>query len=530
MVKKIVFIVILIFSVVAVRAQGQGFSPDTSVDGLILPNYKELSLEQLFDTATSYFYAGHHKQAQICYDLLIQRALQYPDNSKVCQLMGKAYHYSAIVQFSADNYRLAYEQSLKAIEIAEEFEDSSQLARNYITIGNIYFRFNRYDLARAYYLDALSFAQDSGVIFVSFSNLGYIEMGVGGNLDSAVYFLNQSSQVARKNNATTVHNNFGSYYKQRRIYDSALIHYNLALEGSGSYDRVREKAMTLSNLGKLFLEMNQLDSAIIYFEQSNAVANEYRILGTLMDNYLTLYQIAKQKGENALAVEYLDRHLHLKDTIFNREKIIEITELQRMHETAKTDRQIAELMIEKRIKDGTIFWQQIVFLLVCSILLFILFQKRKQDKVNKLLFEKSVEAVEAQEDLGKVYQKKYKKSKLAEKTQDELWTKILAIMEDTSIVCDTKFSLGTLVELTHSNSTYVSQIIYNATKKNFRSFLNSYRIREAQRLFSEQGAEKYTIEAVAIQVGFKSRSTFYDAFKEINGISPNFYLKSLQRA
>jgi len=65
-------------------------------------------------------------------------------------------------------------------------------------------------------------------------------------------------------------------------------------------------------------------------------------------------------------------------------------------------------------------------------------------------------------------------------------------------------------------------------KMNFRSFLNGYRIKEAQRLFSLSDNEKYTIEFVARQVGFKSRSGFYYAFKDITGVSPNFYSKSLK--
>jgi len=86
-----------------------------------------------------------------------------------------------------------------------------------------------------------------------------------------------------------------------------------------------------------------------------------------------------------------------------------------------------------------------------------------------------------------------------------------------------------LAELVQSNQNYVSLAINNALKKNFRSFLNSYRIREAQRLFSEPDAAKYTIDVVAFMVGFKSRNAFHDAFKEITGVSPKFYFKSVQQ-
>jgi AraC-like DNA-binding protein len=101
-------------------------------------------------------------------------------------------------------------------------------------------------------------------------------------------------------------------------------------------------------------------------------------------------------------------------------------------------------------------------------------------------------------------------------------------MDNTSIICDTEFSVDKLAELVQSNSTYVSQVINNVLKKNFRSFINEYRIKEAQKLFSAPDGTKYTIEAVALQVGFKSRTAFRDTFKEITGVTPNFYLKSLR--
>jgi AraC-like DNA-binding protein len=112
--------------------------------------------------------------------------------------------------------------------------------------------------------------------------------------------------------------------------------------------------------------------------------------------------------------------------------------------------------------------------------------------------------------------------------QQELLNKIYTVMEDVSVVCDPDFSVEKLATLVQSNNTYISQVINTNLKKNFRSFINIYRIREAQRLFSEPDVAKYTIDAVALQVGFKSKSAFYDAFKEITGVSPSFYLKSIQ--
>jgi len=125
--------------------------------------------------------------------------------------------------------------------------------------------------------------------------------------------------------------------------------------------------------------------------------------------------------------------------------------------------------------------------------------------------------------------KKRKQNILTNDAQEELVSKVLIVMEDTAVICDTEFTIDKLADLVQSNYVYVSEAINTVLKKNFRSLLNTYRIREAQRLFSEPNADKYTIDAVALQVGFKSRSTFYDVFKEITGVSPYFYMKSMQK-
>jgi AraC-like DNA-binding protein len=112
--------------------------------------------------------------------------------------------------------------------------------------------------------------------------------------------------------------------------------------------------------------------------------------------------------------------------------------------------------------------------------------------------------------------------------KDELLNKIYNALEDTETICDANFTINKLANLVESNQKYVSQAINDALKKKFRSLLNSYRIKEAQRLFLEKNTKKYTIEFVASAVGFKSRSAFISAFKEFTGLSPYYYIKSLQ--
>ena len=111
--------------------------------------------------------------------------------------------------------------------------------------------------------------------------------------------------------------------------------------------------------------------------------------------------------------------------------------------------------------------------------------------------------------------------------QTLLIRRILNIMGDKSIFCDPNFSVGKLAELVNSNQKYVSQVINDSFNINFRSFLNSYRIKEAQLILSQPDAIRFTIESVALRVGFKSRNAFRVVFKKITGVNPNDYYKTM---
>jgi AraC-like DNA-binding protein len=71
----------------------------------------------------------------------------------------------------------------------------------------------------------------------------------------------------------------------------------------------------------------------------------------------------------------------------------------------------------------------------------------------------------------------------------------------------------------------LSSILNDSFSKNFNSFTNSFRIREAKRLLL-QNPEK-TILEIAFLVGFNSTSSFYTFFFRDTGVSPGAYRKKM---
>lgn len=62
----------------------------------------------------------------------------------------------------------------------------------------------------------------------------------------------------------------------------------------------------------------------------------------------------------------------------------------------------------------------------------------------------------------------------------------------------------------------------------FAAYLNQLRISEFKRLLEEKENAIYDINSIAEMAGFKSRATFYRVFKELEGMTPTAYKKTLK--
>ena len=501
----------------------------------LVANFRQLSRQQLLDTADYYLHKNNFDIALIGYSLAINYPIKSTDAEQYKPVI-EAYNKAAVAYYYMCDYRSAYEFLIKALLLCEKYDYPAYLPKIYVNIGNIYYRFDKHDIAKSHYLEALHLAQDTALIVTILNNLGAIETE-NGNLDSAFYFLNQSLEISKQyhnSHTYSILNNIASLYQKEKRYDSAYHYYRLSLKESEKSNNLEIQAENLSNLGGLFFKLNKTDSALFYIHLSNTIAKKAKFLTVLTENYLTLSKIEESKGHTSNAFEYYKKYANLRDSIFNIKNFGEINQLQRLYEVSKTNQQIEQLALEQQIKEHTIHYQRIiqfitfgVLLLVVIVLLYISFQKRTLNRAYKTLFEKNLEIIDLLNSVEN-QSKKYEKSPLSDNLQTELLDRILALMEDASVICDSEFTIDKLAELVQSNPTYVSQVINSVLKRNFRSLLNSYRIREAQRLFSEYDDIRYSIEFVAVSVGFKSQNAFRNAFREVTGMNPNFYVKSIQ--
>ena len=119
---------------------------------------------------------------------------------------------------------------------------------------------------------------------------------------------------------------------------------------------------------------------------------------------------------------------------------------------------------------------------------------------------------------------KYSHSRLTEEQRETLMTRIQQLLGSTEVICQQDFTLGKLSKMADSNTTYVSQVINEKYGMTFSNVLGSLRVREAcRRMTDTEDTKNFTIEAIASSVGFKSRTSFLNAFKRETGCTPSEY-------
>jgi len=92
----------------------------------------------------------------------------------------------------------------------------------------------------------------------------------------------------------------------------------------------------------------------------------------------------------------------------------------------------------------------------------------------------------------------------------------------------TSINLNSLSKILDTNSSYLSKIINHTKGKTFKNYLNDLRIENAlEELKNNPQNKKFTIEAIAFDMGFKSAESFSKKFKSAYGMYPSKFMKNL---
>lgn len=315
-------------------------------------------------------------------------------------------------------------------------------------------------------------------------------------------------------------------------------------------------ASVYNEMGRCFLKSNKPDSAITYLKRNCELCKKTELNKFLMDAYKMLATAYEDKGDKENKLEYQNLYLALSDSIFdvNQFNIVK-DNLYRYEDNVNTNHiHSLNTTINRAFAVITVI---AIFLLVLAVLFYIIFRQNKRLRsAYSLLFEKNKELINSREEsqhlrrryvetLDRDSNKKDTKENAESDADDfknmseqeirddynsiqntRLLNDINAVMENIDCISDPEFSISTLASAVGSNVKYVSAIINDTYKMNFKSYLNEFRIREAsKRLADNDVYGNMTIKAISEGVGYNSVNNFIIAFKRIVGITPSAYQK-----
>ena len=255
----------------------------------------------------------------------------------------------------------------------------------------------------------------------------------------------------------------------------------------------------------------------------------YKLLG---DSYAMI-------DNRKMSDEYNRRYLALSDSVFSRDRIYAASNDLMDYEARRTSDHITLLnrIISRQLGTIVAVLVVLVVLVLLSVKLFL--NNRKLKAAQKMLVKKNDDLRKQEKNMqGMLEQLTGEQattqpetappsSEVDKEQANRLLQKILAVMDDVSIISNPDFSLNMLSDAVGSNTKYVSQVINDIYGKNFKTLLNECRIREAaKRLTDKEGFGRMTIQAVYESVGYTNSVSFIRAFRNVNGMTPSEYQKA----
>ena len=405
----------------------------------------------------------------------------------------------------------------------------------YIMLGNVHMGFSDYASADRYYARGLAVARKWNHGENELKCLGNLAVTncYLGNRSKAMKYASEMKEIIGVNPDLVYINNlyvmsfieryFGNWRKSVGMMRKAL-------EEMPRLNVSRKKISTpVSELADMYEEHGMLDSSLFYMRQYDSIADLYNMRNMQLDVQRLYMRVYMRLGDSQKALYHLEWYSRLRDSMqFNTRTFLNRARLFDEENIDRTNRRIETLQF-------TISRQQLFLIITGTLLLFavvfatvIMRQKRRLDSSYRQLYEKNRQlmALETENPVANKDRDKVESTGEENGNRNELAAKILEAMENPEVWLDPDFSLQRLSDLVGSNTRYVSQAINDTFGKNFRSFTNQYRIREAMnRISDEANFGHLTIHSIGESVGFRSSSNFIAAFKKQTGLTPSFFQK-----
>lgn len=294
-------------------------------------------------------------------------------------------------------------------------------------------------------------------------------------------------------------------------------------------------AITYYFLGKINYDLHKEEIAVHYFTKADSVLIRSKDFYPITrDGYKVLIDYYKKTGDKEKQLKYIEK-LFYADSIINNSKQYLSKEIYKKYDTPILLERKEKLVQDLDHKNKLLYG----FLgagFLCILFLIYLYKRKigEYKKQAELLLEQSREQPAvlsiSKREIIKENALKNEKSRgiLSNEKLQDIKAR-LEQFESNSVFLLKNITLESLSKDFNTNRDYLSRSINELKGKNFSQYLNELRINFiVEELNKNQRLRKYTIAAIADEIGYNNSESFANAFKKITGTLPSYYIKVLR--
>ena len=311
-------------------------------------------------------------------DSLLDFALDYyGDDDKE---MAVALLYKGRLLAQMNDKKAAIENNLKALEVLQDYpEDTKSRRLIYSSLGLWYGDCGLYDKALEMQNQALHYSCSAKDTAIAYHNIGYVYT-MRDLQDSFIAYQRKAVEYAVRSKDTNMMvaswHSLSLFYGRFDKTDSAVVYARKVLQYVSDEHKM---ANAYYNMGDLYIDLEQYDSARYYLEKSLLLSSSWSM------PYWSLAVMESELGNFQSAYHYLDTFVMVQDSLDVSEKLSEVQHLVYKHQT---ELEVKDAQIKSR---RIIAWIVFMAIIVCFVLILI-YQHRIDRKNNQqALYEQSLQ-------------------------------------------------------------------------------------------------------------------------------------------
>ena len=477
-----------------------------------------------------------------------ETALKYAANvieeiKKPSTYLARIYAHISIIYRDAADMKRAISYLMKSLELSNNLGDYRRSSRNYILLAGFTRRTGNWGRALKYYKMAIEAAKKSkhprsiGYVYMNFGSGNFTE----GNLEEAMKYNKIALPYFKKINdlhyLAFTNNNIGDIFFNIGKIDSARIYTERALQyGLKSNNRI-SIGLSHHSLGKIAMQNNDYAKAVDHYKKSL----EDDFIENVIQNYYQLSESYSKLGRPDSALHYLKLHDVVKDSMYNISSQRLVIDAETKYNVDQKVKELEAARAEKKeLEEKFVTSRNLTLFFIVGgfvIVGFVIFYYRNKtiefiQKLSPLNEDGSGDKRRLKTVIKAIDNASGgngERNNLSDEIVNEIIIRLDKIMKEERLYLDPQITQATVAKKIKTNTAYLSRAINQKYNLNFSSYVNTFRVKEAEKIISGDESELYTFEGISRSVGFTSKSAFYNAFKKFTGKTPSKYAENMRK-